>query len=365
MHEIYANIHINARYCEDRNRITMEKKQKDQIIKKILETIEQKLVEKKMKQKDLLELCHKEGYEISQSELSRILSHKIAIGLYPALAICDVLSIDIYKAMKSANVMEDRSCLSQDTFIRNPDRPEIKNYLGSYRTLFYATDPRENKLLYGRLKLVPKENGKQSYCAAYFTLSTGDTDMEGTLIRKEYQGQFFVSPQIGVAYCFLVNNKLGEICSLEFRHRTFFYKRVECRVGLVLTTSTGERKTPVVHKILIYRGKTDNPCEEQLAHMLKLDNHEIKIEADALREIGTSDEMRELLNRLVQMQQGITYYMVNTASLKNVNRKLSNAQISSLYALLRDYSEDGYTLRLDEEEDEMIFDLIGRNPDVS
>lgn len=347
------------------NRIIMEKKQKEQTIQKILEVIEQKLADKQMKQKDLLELCHKEGYELSQSELSRILSHKIAIGLYPALAICDVLNIDIHRIINSVGAPGDISYLSEESFIMDPKRPEIRKYLGSFQTLFYATNPRENKLLYGRLDLAPKRSGNKSYCSACFLLDTGDRDMGGTLIQKEYQGQFFVSPKIGVAYCFLVNNELGEICSLEFRHRTFFYKRVECRIGLVLTTSTGERKTPAMHKILIYRGEPESPYKDQLAHMLKLDNHEMRIEASALRDIDTSDETRELLSRLTQMQQEITYYIVNAASLKNVNRKLSNAQISSLYSILRNYSEESYTLRLDEEEDEMIFDLIGRNLDSS
>lgn len=341
-----------------------KKRRKEQTIQRILEVIEQKLAERQMKQKDLLELCHKEGYELSQSELSRILSHKITMGLYPALAMCEVLNIDIHRIMNSAGVPGDISYLSRESFIMDPKRPEIDKYLGHYRTLFYATDPRENKLLQGKLYLDSEKSGGQPYCSAFFLLDTGDTDMGGTLIQKRYQGQFLVSPQIGVAYCFLVSNQLGEICSLEFRHRTFFYKKVECRMGLVLTTSTGEKKTPAVHKILIYRGETPASNEDQLAHMLKLDNNEIRIEADVLRDIDTTDETRELLNRLAQMQQGITYYMVNAASLKNVNRKLSNAQISSLYSTLRNYSEEGYTLCLDEEEDEMVFDLVGRNPDA-
>ena len=39
--------------------------------------------------------CGMEGYSISQSELSRILSHKMILGLYPAIALSDALDIDM------------------------------------------------------------------------------------------------------------------------------------------------------------------------------------------------------------------------------------------------------------------------------
>ncbi len=338
-----------------------EKKQKEHIIQRILAVIEQKMAEKRMKQKDLLDICAKKGYTVSQSELSRILSHKIAMGLYPALAICDALDIDINQIVHPDRVKRETTFLPQSTFVTDPSRPEIENYLGSYHTLFYATDYREDKLLRGRLELSAKRRESQAYCSAFFSLDTEDTDMYGQPIQKRYQGRFFVSPQMGIAYCFLANNKLGEICSLEFRHRTFFYKRVECRLGLVLTTSTGEKKTPAAHKIVVYRGKLQSSQEQQLAHMLKLDNGEMHIEAEALKEINVPEDTRKLLNSLSDMLRGTTYYTVNAASLKNANKKLSNVQISALFSILRDCSEDEYTLHLDAMEDEMIFDLISRD----
>lgn len=73
----------------------MEKKQKEQTIEKVLQAIEQRIVQKKLRQKEVLALCEARGYDISQSELSRILSRKITLGLYQALVLCDVLDIDI------------------------------------------------------------------------------------------------------------------------------------------------------------------------------------------------------------------------------------------------------------------------------
>ncbi len=341
-----------------------ERKQKEQTIQKVLRAIEHKLDEKRIRQKELINLCEQKGYMISQSELSRILAHKVALGLYPALALCDVLEIDLNQILHPERKERDRFNLSQKAFVTDPGRSEIKNYLGCYHALFYATDFREDKLLHGRLRLLPGSDGNHTYCSAFFLLDTEDTDMRGRPIRKEYFGQFFVSPQMGIAYCFLVNNKLGEVCSIEFRHRTFFYKQVECRLGMVLTTSTGEKKTPAAHKMVIFRGKLEDAQEERLAHMLKLDNTEVSIESGILGNIGETEEEKEVFRKLAELLPQTAYCTVNTALLKSVNRKLSNVQISSLFSRMRQYSEEDYTLHLDELEDEMVFDLLRRDPDI-
>lgn len=337
-----------------------EYKGKEQTLQKVLSAIEQCLHEKQIRQKELITLCREKGYMISQSELSRILTHKVVLGLYPAIAMCDVLGIDMMQVLYPERKRRERFELSREMFVVDPGRPEIENYLGAYNALFYATDFCEDKLLRGRLELTARNDGEHMYCSAVFVLATGDMDMQGRPIKKKYQGQFFVSLQMGIAYCFLVNNNLGEICSIEFRHRVFFYKRVECRLGLVLTTSTGEKKTPAAHKMVIYRGALDSEQEGQIAHMLKLDNTEVFIEADALRRIDGTEEEKEFFGRLADLLPQTPYHTINAAMLKAADRKLNHVKISALFAKLRDYSEEGYTLHLDDQEDEMVFDLICR-----
>jgi len=305
-------------------------------------------------------LCREKGYMISQSELSRILTHRVVLSLYPAIAICDVLGLDMMQILHPERKRRERFELSGEMFVMDPGRPEIENYLGAYNALFHATDFREDKLLHGRLELTSRDDGDHPYCSAAFVLNTGDMDMQGEPIKKKYQGQFFVSPQMGIAYCFLVNNNLGEICSIEFRHRVFFYKRVECRLGLVLTTSTGEKKTPAAHKMVIYRRNLNPAQEEQLAHMLKLDNTEMCIETAVLRMIGETEEEKAFFGKLADLLPQTSYHMINSAMLKAADRKLSHVQISALFSMLRNCSEEDYTLHLDDQDDEMVFDLIRR-----
>lgn len=73
----------------------ISQKNREETIEKIRNVIEQCISERELKQKDILKLCKDEGYSISQSELSRILSHKMILGLYPAIALSDALDIDM------------------------------------------------------------------------------------------------------------------------------------------------------------------------------------------------------------------------------------------------------------------------------
>lgn len=340
----------------------VEKIEKEQMNRRILMEIKRTMEKSNIKQKDLLNLCKEKGYNISQPELSRILANKVVLTLYPCLAICDVLGIDILRIQHPEK--KNKFELSKEMFVTDPNRPELENYLGGYEVLFYTTDVRENKLLNGRLELTSKGKEEYAYCSAAFKLDTKDTDMRGEPIYKRYQGQFLVSPQMGVGYLFLVNNKVGEICTVEFRHRTFFFKQVECRLGLVLTTSTGEKKVPAVHKMVIYRGRLEQTQEEELVHMLKLDNTEMHVDAAVLKNMGRTTEEREFFEKLSDMLPQTSYYTIDGAMLKSVDRKLSHVQISSLFSLLRHYSEDRYTMRLDDIEDEMLFELIRYNKRV-
>ena len=73
----------------------ISQKNREETIEKIRNVIEQCIRERELTQKDILKVCKDEGYSISQSELSRILSHKMILGLYPAIAFSDALDIDM------------------------------------------------------------------------------------------------------------------------------------------------------------------------------------------------------------------------------------------------------------------------------
>ena len=105
----------------------------EETIEKIRNVIEQCIRERDLKQKDILKLCKDKGYSISQSELSRILSHKMILGLYPAIALSDALDINMSAVLYPDRWRRRKWDISPDNFIVDMEDPAIKNFLGDYK----------------------------------------------------------------------------------------------------------------------------------------------------------------------------------------------------------------------------------------
>lgn len=129
----------------------ISQKNREETIEKIRNVIEQCIRERDLKQKDILKLCKDKGYSISQSELSRILSHKMILGLYPAIALSDALDIDMSAVLYPDRWRRRKWDISPDNFIVDTEDPAIKNFLGDYNVVFHSTDFQEDKILQGRL----------------------------------------------------------------------------------------------------------------------------------------------------------------------------------------------------------------------
>ena len=244
-----------------------------------------------------------------------------------------------------------------EAFVTNSKSREIEPYLGNYTVIFHSTDTQNEKILRGRLIIY---EGERSVCCAALSLDTGEVDEKGEEILKKYNGQFFVSQQLEVAYCILVNNVWGEVCLVEFRHRSFLLNRVESRVGLVLTSATGESKRPATHKMLIYREDyvLSDEKEQMCLNMLRLNNNTVFIEKDEIEKICKTQEEREVLYRLFTVSPAIPYYTVNASILKAINKKLSNFQIGRLLAVLNEHSNAEFAEYIMENDDGDIFNLI-------
>lgn len=336
----------------------MKEKTKDNIHKAILSQIEHSIKLKNLQQTQVLELCRSKGYMLSQPELSRILAGKVTLGAYQLIALCDSLGLEMNEVMQLKQSKGNRIEFSAESFITNPGNREIVPYLGSYSIIFRSTDMQDDKILTGKLFIYYEE--EEAVCQARLSLDTGEEDVQGNAILKKYKGQFFISRQLGIAYCLLTNNSWGELCLVEFKHRSFLLKQVESRVGLVLTTSSGEKKQPVTHKMLIYRENHSLSSEqEQLClNMLKLNNDMLFIEKSEAETICETGEERELLERVFAVLPATSYYSFDSAVLKSINKRLSNVQISKLLAVLKEFSTAEFVDRISENEDGDIFNII-------
>ena len=195
----------------------------------------------------------------------------------------------------------------------------------------------------------------QDICEAVFELDTGEKN-NGKSIIKLYQGQLIIS-KMGVAYCILANDKIGEISMIEFRHRGFLINQVESRLGLVLTTAAGGKRDPVIHQILLSRYYIKNDELHRIKPFLKLEDkdqclikkeyvmsclRDCKVEASKLEAISDTEE----------------YMLIDQKILPMINRNLSRSQIAEIKGILKSKSYSGYHNTLEEDADDAVFDIL-------
>ena len=80
---------------------------------------------------------------------------------------------------------------------------------------------------------------------------TGKIDVSGQKITKNYTGDMIISVSFSSCYCSLINSEIGELCFLFFHHMFLFSQEIICRVGGVLTTSSGSNRRPTMHRMVI------------------------------------------------------------------------------------------------------------------
>ena len=345
-------------------KMEISQKSRENTINKILNVIEQCIREQGLKQKDILKLCESKGYSVSKSELSRILSHKMVLGLYPAIALSDALDIDMSAVLYPNRWRKRKWDISPENFIVDTEDQAIKNFLGDYHIIFHSTDFQEDKILQGRLVLYPQrgEDGSR-YCAVLLSLDTGEKNENGEEILKKYEGQFFASP-LGVAYCVLINNEWKELSLISFRHRTFFLKKVKCRAGLAMTISAGEKKEPVVHKLAIYRAEYNltEAQKQKVINLLRLQNDsDLYLNLTDLENADISDvspNAKSVVKSIVSKLPLNEYYVVNREILKSLNRRVNYEEIDEIISALSEFVENQYTMNLGGEDDRKLFDLL-------
>lgn len=288
----------------------MIKKRKRILKKNRLEEIRKYLVDAALKQnltqKEILDKCIEAGYEISQSEISRLFSGQVTVSLYQAIALADVLDIsldDMAVGRKEKNDL--RLQVEGRNFITNPQSEEFKGYMGRYMVYFQSTSQYEEKLLCG--ELVFEEDNIQKKCIATLVLDTGQTDAKGVKKIKKYSGQIIISNSVSAVYCILASSEIGELCMLELRFRKFNVQEVACKGGLAITVSAGDRN-PTVHRMLVSRKKLDGDEAWCLVNMLRMESDIINIPTYVLEKLADErPEYQALISEIYRNQKQEMY----------------------------------------------------------
>lgn len=258
--------------------------EKGEFREQVRRNLQNELKSRRISQTQLLKRSEEIGYYLTQPELSKLLAGKTPVTLYQITALAQALSVPIEQLVSGEKRSERLLNIGGKAFVTDPTDEAYNGYLGTYFTILHSTSPFEDRWLSGKLTL-SASNEEDGFCKAMFELDTGERDKKGYSVIKLYEGEVLISPRLGVAYCVLVNELIGELSVIEFRHRSFFVKEVECRMGLALTTSAGENKLPVTQKIFIARKQIKEELAQAILPFLKLAEEEIFITKEQLEEL--------------------------------------------------------------------------------
>lgn len=235
-------------------------------------------------------------------------------------------------------------------FITNADDEEFKGILGEYYTLFHSTGEMEDKWLKGKLSL---NRSSEGICRAEFILWTGEKNHTEQNVAKKYQGQVIISKKQKSMYCILINNMISEMCFIAFRFRPFQTIDMACRIGLVLTFSSGEDRTPVVHKMFLSRKKIDKEMHNAIAPTLQFTNKDTLISRKKLQNLRcTYPEWQDEIDKILQ-QQPEEYYMLYE-SMQGI-LKLNMKEKLRMKGLIKECADMSYVVSLTKEDDDGAF----------
>lgn len=332
----------------------VEDKTKKDFLKEISSRISNLIKDKHISQKALVGMCQNAGFDISQPEVSRLINGKNMITLYQAIAFSKVLNVPLEKLIeKTIEQPTVQLKVSGNKFLTDPSSAkEFSSLLGKYYVAFHSTASDEDKILEG--ELVFTESSSERICLAFFKLDTGDRDVSGNALYKKYQGQLLIAQSVDTAYCLLASEQIGEICMIEFRYRNFQVRKLDCRLGLVITVSAGDLKQPSVHKLFFSRTPMNGKKKNTIIQMLRLDAGKFLVSQQTLLNIKEeyprfSSVCQELLSRSFK-----EYVEVNE-SLIEININLNRKEMIEFMSLVREREELPYTIALRAKEDQFSY----------
>lgn len=343
----------------------------------ILKRINLIMVNKGFKQLDLAEKSY-----IGQSTLSKLMKGEMRITLNHIIKICKALDIepcDLFSLNKnidfnynnSSDITDDglidNKFIDNQILIRDTRHPAFKGYKNNcFKFYCFSTISSEANLLEGELNF--SETINFSYCNATLLLYTGQIDKSGNKITKKYTGELIISLTMGSCYCILVNSEIGEICLINFKHTFLFNQELECRVGALVSTSSGGNKLPIMQRVLISRQKlnvndVNDPDYTFIRGQLNLNDSSIYILEDLFKDLLEDRENKYNLKSLSEFFEDCDDYMVSRTYRVIDESKIRDSAVSSDLktegiGVLRRYSTALKYNKISTKTEEFVFQYI-------
>lgn len=235
-------------------------------------------------QNQVLMKCMEHGYSINQSAISKVLSGT-NIQTFQVAQICDALGLNIAEVLsfdeKTEVHVKEKPKTSSSQIITDARSNAFRGYMGSYSIYFYTTK-NEDSIHHGIFNL--QEDPTTHQCMADLRFRTGEKNEEGMDIEKHYIGPVYYSMSMQTIYCEIFSEEIGERCYLLFHYDFLAYQNLECRLATAITVSSGVKRLPTMHKLLLTRNELSEDTLDYLCGQLKLNSSEILISENAYRE---------------------------------------------------------------------------------
>lgn len=157
----------------------------------------------------------------------------------------------------------------------------------------------------------------------------------------------------------MVNELIGELSVIEFRHRSFFVKEVECRMGLALTTSAGENKLPVTQKIFIARKQITEELAQAILPFLKFTEDEILITEEKLEELRILYPEIEFV-LLKDRGREAQYCLLSEKTLRGREASVNRERRADLIRAVRERAAASWSYSVTEREDSLAYETEKR-----
>lgn len=318
-------------------------------------------------QQQILLMCENKGYHISQSSLSKLLSGS-SIQTLQVVQICDVLDVDVSEVLSlnpETEIHYKKNSPKEDMPIITDARNNVfRGYKGKYHTYFYTTK-NEEFIHHGIFEL--KEDPHTHQLVTDFQFKTGERNSRGEEIEKHYVGTANYSVSMQTIYCDIKSEEIGEISYILFHYNFLAYQDLECRLATAITVSSGIKRLPTMHKILLTRKELAENELTYLSGQLKLNNSEILISENAYRGFLQDSNLPESFFKYFGARENgaegftssvakVIYYSFNESLLSD--SFLPELDKMKIICLLRKYSSAQRCNKISEKAEEIIYKFL-------
>jgi Helix-turn-helix. len=310
--------------------------------KKLVENLNQYLDHNKISQDKLASLCRENGYNISQSTISRLCSRQRRITVYYLYAICCSLGIKVDELIEHAGLETMRQGFLRQGRIANQiakdpylDEQDYDIYLGNYYIYYLPTDLsnvyEDGRVVKGRLSIERRKN--LSYCYVGIKIKAGGDSHKKEVTFKYYEGQLVIMKKKNVASITVADGSDGEFGVIMMCHRTYQgLSTMECKIGVALRVNSGYEDVPCVQRVIISKEALSEKALGYLKPVFKLGKDRVLILKKDYEEIismiRVPDLQKEKINKYLEEQE---YLEISENILNEIHEKVLKGESEDMF----------------------------------